>query len=95
MKSMMLLLAALLAGCAGAPPATLEVKVPVYASCVRGVPPRPDYEFARLDVAAPDGEKVLALARDWPRGRKYEGELEAVIAGCSAGSQSAAVLQKQ
>jgi len=25
---------------------------------------------------------VLALARDWPRARKYEGELEAVVAGC-------------
>lgn len=25
---------------------------------------------------------ILALARDWARGRKYEGELEAVVAGC-------------
>ena len=29
-----------------------------------------------------DGEIVLALARNWARGRKYEGELEVVIAGC-------------
>lgn len=76
------LLAALLAGCAGAPPATVEVKVPVYVSCVTAAPARPDFEFARLTPAAADGEKVLALARDWPRGRTYEGLLEAVIEGC-------------
>ena len=29
-----------------------------------------------------DGEIVLALEQDWPLGRKYEVELEAVIAGC-------------
>lgn len=77
-----MLLAALLAGCVGAPPAPIEVKIPVYVPCVTAAPARPDYEFARLTQAAPDGEKVLALARDWPRGRAYEGELEAVIAGC-------------
>lgn len=77
-----ILLVALLGGCAGAPPATVEVKVPVYVSCVTSVPARPEYEFARLTPVASDGEKVLALARDWPRGRKYEGDLEAVIDGC-------------
>lgn len=29
-----------------------------------------------------DGEIVLTLARDWPRGRKYEDELEAAMTGC-------------
>ncbi|MDC8756276.1 hypothetical protein [Janthinobacterium fluminis] len=72
----------LLAGCAGVPPASVEVRVPVYVPCLTAVPARPDYEFARLAPAASDGEKVLALARDWPRARKYEGELEAVIEGC-------------
>jgi hypothetical protein len=73
----------LLAGCASAPrPVTQTVDVPVYVPCVRAAPLRPEFEFDKLPLAAPDGEKVLALARDWPRGRKYEGELEAVIAGC-------------
>lgn len=36
----------------------------------------------RLSPAAKGGEIVLALARDWPRGRKYEGELEAIIVNC-------------
>ncbi len=74
---------ALLAGCASAPrPATQTVEIPVFTPCVKEVPPRPDYEFAKLSLDAADGEKVLALARDWPRAMKYGGDLEAVIAGC-------------
>lgn len=72
----------LVVGCASAPPATVEVKVPVPVPCVTAVPARPEYEFGKLTLAASEGEKVLALARDWPRGRAYEGALEAVIAGC-------------
>lgn len=72
----------LLAGCGTAPPSTVEVRVPVYAPCVTALPARPAFEFDKLPAAASDGAKVLALAVDWPRGRKYEGELEAVIAGC-------------
>lgn len=78
----MMILALLLAGCASAPPVTQTVEVPVYTPCVKAVPVRPDYEFGKLGPAATDGEKVLALARDWPRGRKYEGLLEAALAGC-------------
>jgi hypothetical protein len=79
MKWLILLM---LAGCATKPPTTQEVRVPVVVSCVGTVPPAPVYEFDKLTPASSDGEKVLALARDWPRGRKYEGELEAVVAGC-------------
>lgn len=39
------------------------------------------YEPDRLALAAADGDFVAARARDWPRGRKYEVELEAVIEG--------------
>ena len=72
-----------LAGCASAPPAPQRVEVPVFTPCVKSVPQRPAYEFDQLTPAAMDGEIVLALARDWPRGRKYEVELEAAIAGCT------------
>ena len=78
-----IILAVLLAGCGSAPLAPQRVEVPVFTPCVKTVPTRPAYEFDQLTPAAMDGEIVLALARDWPRGRKYEGELEAVIAGCS------------
>lgn len=77
-----LAIACALAGCASAPPVPVEVRVPVYVPCVPSVPARPTYEFGRLPASASAGEKVLTLARDWLRGRKYEAELEAVIAGC-------------
>lgn len=71
-------------GCAGTRPAPVEVKVPVYVPCVKPeeVPARPAYEFDQLSLDATDGAKVLALARDWPRGRAYENSLEIIIEGC-------------
>ncbi len=73
----------LLVGCATAPPASQIVRVPVYVPCVTGAPlPAPVFEFGKLSATASDGDKILALARDWPRGREYEGLLEAVVAGC-------------
>jgi len=82
MKKIMLL-CLVLAGCASAPPrATQTVEVPVYTSCVKDVPVHPDYEFGKLSLDATDGEKILALARDWPRAVKYGDDLEAVVAGC-------------
>lgn len=78
-----LALVAVLAGCGSAPLAPPQiVNVPVYTSCVKEVPLKPDYEFGKMLLTDSEGDKVLALARDWPRGRKYEGELEAIIAGC-------------
>ncbi|WP_454775426.1 hypothetical protein [Janthinobacterium tructae] len=52
------------------------------SNALKSVPLRPVYEFDQLAPAANDGEIVLALARDWTLGRKYEGELEAIVAGC-------------
>lgn len=72
----------LLAGCGSAPLATQIVEVPIYTPCVKDVPAAPIYEFDKLPLDATAGEKVLALARDWVRGRKYEGQLRATIEGC-------------
>lgn len=77
-----ILVVTLLAGCAARPPATQIVEVPVYRPCVKDVPPTPVYEFDKLPLDAPAGAKVLALARDWLTGRKYEGKLEAALSGC-------------
>ena len=74
---------ALTAGCAGQAPVTQRVEVPVHVPCVKERPQRQAYEFDKLDPAVSAGRKVMALARDWTRGRKYEGELEAVMTGCS------------
>ena len=75
------LLLILLGGCA-AKPATIEAKVPVYVQCVKSVPVRPAFASLVLSGTATEGEKVLALARDTLLHFKYEGQLEAVIAGC-------------
>lgn len=73
----------LLASCSSTPaPAIQTVQVPVAVPCVKTPPARPGYEFDQLPVSATDGDKILALVRDWTRYRKYTGELEAVIAGC-------------
>lgn len=73
----------LLTGCANAPaPATQTIQVPVAVPCVKSTPVRPTYEFDQLPITASDGDKVLALVRDWARYRKYASELEAMIVGC-------------
>jgi hypothetical protein len=75
--------ACILASCSAAPvPAAQIVQVPVAVSCVQRPPLRPVYEFDQLPATASDGDKILALVRDWARYRKYAGELEAVIEGC-------------
>lgn len=82
MKIAIIFGALLLAGCASAPPATQTVYVPVHTPCVKDAPVTPVYEFDKLPLDATNGEKILALARDWLRGRKYEGALEGALAGC-------------
>ncbi|NHQ93291.1 hypothetical protein [Janthinobacterium lividum] len=77
-----IILAALLAGCASAPPAPQLVEVPVFTPCVKMQPQRPVYEIDGLTPVATDGETILALARDWARGRKYEADLESILMGC-------------
>lgn len=79
MKYLILLL---LAGCATKAPTTQAVKIPVFTSCVKLVPARPEFATRALTLNSSDGEKVLAIARDLPMHLKYEGQLEAVIAGC-------------
>jgi hypothetical protein len=63
----------LLTGCAGPAPVTQRIEVPVSVPCVTERPQRPAFEFDKLPADASDGAKIPTLARDWPRGRKYEG----------------------
>lgn len=85
LKIMVAVAVVLVAGCGSAPASIVQrVEAPVPTPCVAGgaVPVKPIYQFDKLPATASDGEKVIALASDWPAGRKYEGQLEAVIAGC-------------
>lgn len=72
----------LLPGCGTAPPVPCRVNIPVYTPCLKAVPARPAFESLALPGDASNGEKVLALARDTVQHFKYEGELEAALAGC-------------
>lgn len=81
------LLVLMLVGCASKS-ITQEVKIPVYVACVKDKPKRPTYETEKLTAASSDGEKILALARDKPKHLKYEGQLEALIAGVSFGAST-------
>lgn len=46
------------------------------------VPARPAFASLTLPAGASNGEKVLDLVRDTVEHFKYEGQLEAVVAGC-------------
>lgn len=82
-RVLVVLTGALLSGCASTPaPAVQEVAIPVMVPCVKDVPVRPQYEFELLSRTASDGEKVLALARDYLKMLPYEQRLRAVIDGC-------------
>ena len=72
----------MVAGCASTPPTPVRIEVPVMVPCVGEVPPRPAYEYDTLPATAPDGEIVLALARDWLQSRAYQRKLEALVQGC-------------
>lgn len=81
LRCALLVLIVSLAGCATTS-ATQKVDVPVYVSCVTQVPVKPDYETKHLSKLSTDGEKIVALAKDWAYSRGYEANLEAVIQGC-------------
>ena len=85
MRLLALLTTVALAGCASTAPVITEVKVPVSVPCIKQeqVPQRPDYETPKLEDSTSDGNKVLALARDWARSRGYEAKLEAIAVECS------------
>lgn len=70
------------AGCATTAPPTQRIDVPVYVPCVKKQVEKPEFEFDKLSVGSGDGQKILALARDWVRGRKYEADLRAALGGC-------------
>ena len=81
MKRLAIAAAAALAGCTTAPPATVDVPIPV--SCVREAP-RPPALVTDAELRAMNEYQLpLALWRDRLQRKGYEGELEAVLSACS------------
>lgn len=74
-----------LGGCSTVPKQALQkIDIPIAVPCIneRNLPVEPIYEFDNLPPYATDGEKVLALLRDWARYRKFTGELRAAVSAC-------------
>lgn len=76
---MLVLLVCVLAGCAGAPPAPIEIPVP----CRLPEVDRPaEWEFDTLPADASVYAQVNALLVEREQRQAYEGKLEAVQDGC-------------
>ena len=85
MKKILIALAiTLMCACTSNRPATQDVNKIVSIPCLKSndVPTRPAYESYTTAATASDGDKVLAITRDWARSRPYEARLEAIIKGC-------------
>lgn len=59
-----------------------EVKIPVRVSCVETVPAKPAFKTDAELKALDDYRLAFSLLKDRADRQIYEGELEAVVAGC-------------
>lgn len=78
------MLAALLAGCASAPPEppkVVEVDKPVAVSCLGVIPIRPLYVYGK-GAEPSDIEKGAILIKDFEAAEQYGNAWEAAAAGC-------------
>ncbi|ABM32224.1 hypothetical protein QRO08_16575 [Paracidovorax citrulli] len=85
MRAAVLMLAALLAGCAGAPRVeTVEVRVPVPVECREPVPARPAMPTDALRPGASLDDFARAALAEIERREGYEGQLLTALEACRA-----------
>ncbi len=85
MRAAVLILAALLAGCAGAPRVeTVEVRVPVPVECREPVPARPAMPTEALRPGVTVDDFARAAMAELERREGYEGQLVAALEACRA-----------
>ncbi|MFD2298412.1 hypothetical protein QRO11_11970 [Paracidovorax citrulli] len=85
MRTAVLMLAALLAGCAGAPRVqTVEVRVPVPVECREPVPARPAMPTDALRPGASLDDFARAALAEIERREGYEGQLLTALEACRA-----------
>ena len=85
MKSLSLILPALLTGCAGAPVAAtppVEVSIPVSVPCRVPAVQRPAFAVDALPLGAAIDSQMRALRAERHQRRAYEAELEAAVEVC-------------
>ena len=76
------LCALLLAGCASAPPKTVEVRVPVSVPCKAPTVQAPDWALNHVAPGAGLFVQVQDLITELEQRRAYEAELEAAVKSC-------------
>lgn len=81
-QSLIVALAALLAGCAA--PRVQQVNVPVPVPCRESEPPRPAMPTEALAPDTTLDTFVAAVAAELERREGYEGQLRAALAACTA-----------
>ncbi|AVS96674.1 hypothetical protein C8232_10750 [Paracidovorax avenae] len=85
MRAPVMLLAALLAGCAGAPRVeTVEVRVPMPVECQEPVPARPAMPTEALRPGATLDDFARATMAEIERREGYEGQLLTALEACRA-----------
>ncbi len=85
MRAAILMLAALLAGCAGAPRVeTVEVRVPVPVECRQPVPTRPVMPTEALRPGVTVDDFARASMAEIERREGYEGQLLVALEACRA-----------
>lgn len=85
MRAAVLILAALLAGCAGAPRLeTVEVRVPVPVECREPVPARPAMPTEALRPGVTVDDFARAAMAEIERRDGYEGQLLVALEACRA-----------
>ncbi|AVS80906.1 hypothetical protein C8246_05730 [Paracidovorax avenae] len=85
MRAAVLVLAALLAGCAGAPRLeTVEVRVPVPVECREPVPARPAMPTEALRPGVTVDDFARAAMAEIERREGYEGQMIAALEACRA-----------
>ena len=85
MRAAVLMLAALLTGCAGAPRVeTVEVRVPVPVECREPVPARPAMPTEALRLGVTIDEFARAAMAEIERREGYEGQLLTALEACRA-----------
>lgn len=75
-------LIALMAGCASAPPRTVEVRVPVSVPCKAPAVEAPDWSLNHVAPGAGLFAQVQAMIAELEQRRAYEAELEAAARAC-------------
>ena len=83
-QSLMVALAALLAGCAAQPaPRVQQVNVPMPVPCRESEPPRPAMPTEALDADVTLDAFAAAAIAEIERREGYEGQLRAALAACT------------